>query len=58
MGWFSKKSSDEDSGSQDSGGQPYEVDNVLDLSRDPAIVRVTWSDGAATYHKPGTDYER
>ncbi|MFJ6293214.1 hypothetical protein ACIQJX_07620 [Streptomyces griseoviridis] len=35
---------------------PYIVEDFLDLSRQPCIVRLTWSDGRVDYLKPGDPY--
>ncbi|WP_369361269.1 hypothetical protein [Streptomyces sp. cg2] len=44
MGLFSKKNQPE----PEEPKQPeerYEVDNILDLTRDPMVEHITWSDG-------------
>ncbi len=58
MGLFRKSTPKPTTSQTQENTEPYEVHNELDLTRNPPTVRIKWSDGKTTHHKPGTDYTR
>ncbi|MEU1293041.1 hypothetical protein ABZ439_11505 [Streptomyces sp. NPDC005840] len=56
MGLFNRKRNDSQQPSSPHPAKPYIVDDFLDLSRQPSVVRLTWSDGRVDYVKPGDAY--